>query len=129
MQENYELVQRGFRILLQRTGGDKSLQAYCAGISGYLRGGRFSCYIGPNLAMVPCSFDQRKEYMVSLRNMTIAEAWESESFELFRSHLRMSCYGCDRREVCMGGCPLMPEIVLCNRGGSKAKKDLASNEP
>lgn len=28
-------------------------------------GGRFSCYVGPNMLMVPCSFDQEKVYRIS----------------------------------------------------------------
>lgn len=37
-------------------------------------GGRYSCYIGADMVMVPCSFDQNKRYEVSLREMTIEEA-------------------------------------------------------
>ena len=76
-------------------------------------GGRFSCYIGPDLIMVPCSFDQNKKYEISLHGITIEDAWNSEPFEQFRSHMRDSCPGCHKKELCMGGCPLMPEIVLC----------------
>ena len=76
-------------------------------------GGRFSCYIGADMTMVPCSFDQNKKYQVSLKNMTIEEAWNSEQFELFRKHMRDACPNCKKRELCMGGCPLMPEIVFC----------------
>ena len=77
-------------------------------------GGRYSCYIGPDMIMVPCSFDQQKEYRVSLRDMNIEEAWNSEPFERFRNHLCGACPGCDKKALCMGGCPLMPEIVFCN---------------
>jgi radical SAM protein with 4Fe4S-binding SPASM domain len=76
-------------------------------------GARFSCYIDPNLIMTPCSFDQDKRYGISLRNMSIEQAWNSEKFEQFRSALRDQCPNCDRRVDCMGGCPLLPEIVLC----------------
>lgn len=77
-------------------------------------GGRFSCYIGSDMTMVPCSFDQEKRHEVSLREMTIMEAWNSESFERFRNKMRHACPDCERKELCMGGCPLMPEIVFCN---------------
>ncbi len=76
-------------------------------------GGRYSCYISADMTMVPCSFDQEKKYEVSLRNMSIADAWNSEPFELFRSKMRGACPECEKRELCMGGCPLMPEIVFC----------------
>lgn len=76
-------------------------------------GGRFSCYIGADMVMLPCSFDQEEKYGVSLREHTIEEAWNSEQFERFRSILRTGCANCTRRANCLGGCPLLPEIVLC----------------
>ena len=83
-------------------------------------GGRFSCYIGPDMAMVPCSFDQTGRYCVQLggpgrSGPSILEAWNSAQFDAFRSHLKAACPGCGYRDACMGGCPLMPGIVLCNR--------------
>ena len=77
-------------------------------------GGRYSCYIGADMVMVPCSFDQERRYKVSLREKTIQEAWESEEFELFRNHMRNTCPSCEKRNLCLGGCPLMPEIVFCD---------------
>lgn len=82
-------------------------------------GGRYSCYIGADMTMVPCSFDQEKRYEVSLREMSVVEAWNSEPFEQFRSKMRGACPECEKRELCMGGCPLMPEIVFCERGKRK----------
>ena len=82
-------------------------------------GGRYSCSIGADMNMVPCSFDQEKRYQVSLREMTIEEAWNSEAFEHFRNRMRGACPDCEKRELCMGGCPLMPEIVFC---GSEKRK-------
>ena len=77
-------------------------------------GGRYSCYIGSDMVMVPCSFDQNKRYEVSLREMTIEEAWNSEPFERFRNRMRAACPNCEKRACCLGGCPLMPEIVFCD---------------
>lgn len=77
-------------------------------------GGRFSCYIGADLVMLPCSFDQHKKYAVSLREYTIEQAWNSARFDEFRNILGSSCPNCKKRTNCMGGCPLVPEIVLCN---------------
>lgn len=76
-------------------------------------GGRYSCYIGADMTMVPCSFDQNKIYQVSLRDMSIEEAWNSEPFERFRAKMHKACPGCDKKHLCLGGCPLMPEIVFC----------------
>ena len=78
-------------------------------------GGRFSCYISADMYMTPCSFDQEKEYYVSLRGCSIEEAWNSEPFERFRQKMRSACPECEKKELCMGGCPLMPEIVLCGK--------------
>lgn len=77
-------------------------------------GGRYSCYIGADMIMVPCSFDQEKRYEVSLRDHTIEEAWNSELFERFRDKMRGACPNCEKRELCLGGCPLMSEIVFCD---------------
>ena len=77
-------------------------------------GGRFSCYIGADMEMMPCSFDQPKRYSASLREHTIEQAWNSDPFIDFRSILSTHCPSCAKRVNCMGGCPLLPEIVLCN---------------
>lgn len=85
-------------------------------------GGRFSCYIGADMVMVPCSFDQGKRYAIPLREecgngnwlYTIEEGWNSAPFALFRSQMQQACPSCSKRENCLGGCPLMPEIVFCD---------------
>jgi radical SAM protein with 4Fe4S-binding SPASM domain len=82
-------------------------------------GARFSCYIGPDMVMVPCSFDQEKIYGVDLRTMTIEEGWNSPEFDRFRSIMQKACPDCQKRELCMGGCPLCPQIVLCDDKNSK----------
>ena len=78
-------------------------------------GARFSCYIDSDMTMVPCSFDQTRRYAVSLKEQSIEEAWNSAPFEAFRNHLKNACPGCADRALCMGGCPLFPQIVLCRR--------------
>ena len=85
-------------------------------------GGRYSCYIGADMIMVPCSFDQKKRYEVSLNDCSIEEAWNSAPFELFRNHMRSACPTCEKKELCMGGCPLMPEIVFCDSDKRKIVK-------
>ena len=84
-------------------------------------GGRYSCYIGADMIMVPCSFDQEKKYGVSLRDMDIEAAWNSPQFESFRDYMRNSCPKCPKKEICLGGCPLMPEIVFCNSNNRTTK--------
>lgn len=87
-------------------------------------GGRFSCYIGPDMIMVPCSFDQNKRFEISLAGILIEDAWNSEPFERFRNYLREACPECNKKELCMGGCPLMPEIVFCNNKERLIKKGI-----
>ncbi len=79
-------------------------------------GGRWSAYITADMKMLPCSFDnQQQRWAVDLRNHTIQEAWDSPVFEEFREHFRRSCPECEYRQACMGGCPICPEIVLCDK--------------
>lgn len=80
-------------------------------------GGRFSMYITPDMYALPCSFDnQNMKFAYNLDGHTIKDAWNSSQFNEFRSSLANSCPGCPDRSNCMGGCPLMRDIVLCNRG-------------
>ena len=78
-------------------------------------GARFSCYIDSDMTMVPCSFDQTRTYAVPLRPLTIEDAWNSDTFDRFRNKLQHACPGCQHQDLCKGGCPLMPEIVFCDR--------------
>ena len=79
-------------------------------------GARWSAYISPDMKMLPCSFDnQEQRWAVDLRTHTIKQAWESAEFEEFRNYFRNACPECSTREQCMGGCPIIPEIVLCEQ--------------
>lgn len=78
-------------------------------------GGRYSCYIGADMKMVPCSFDQDNFFEVSLKKNTIEYSWNSDIFNTFRNRMELACPKCKSRLLCMGGCPLMPEIVFCDR--------------
>lgn len=85
-------------------------------------GSRTSAYIDAQMNMMPCSFgNQNKSYYVSLYDHTIKEAWEGEVFSKFRSHLFNACPNCKNRENCYGGCPIISDIVLCNREERKYK--------
>ena len=66
-------------------------------------GGRFSCYIGADLVMVPCSFDQDKRYQAQLNPLTIEDAWNSPAFDRFRDAMRSACPGCEKQTLCLGG--------------------------
>lgn len=79
-------------------------------------GGRWSAYITSDMKLLPCSFDnQEQKWAVDLAQYSIAEAWESSTFNDFRNHFSHSCPDCKHRTSCMGGCPIVPEIVLCDK--------------
>lgn len=79
-------------------------------------GGRWSGYITADMKMLPCSFDnQDLRWAVDLHTNTIQDAWNSETFDDFRNHFRVSCSKCKDRLSCMGGCPIRNQIVLCGR--------------
>ena len=40
------------------------------------------------MTMLPCSFDEKRQYVVQLRQMSIVEAWNSPEFGQFRERLR-----------------------------------------
>ena len=77
--------------------------------------GRFSAYISPDCRLYPCSFEQNPSFGVSIRGHGIEGAWNSEPFETFRSRFHGKCSGCPQYGSCLGGCPVVPEITLCNR--------------
>ncbi|MGN0336865.1 MAG: SPASM domain-containing protein [Lachnospiraceae bacterium] len=79
-------------------------------------GARWSAYITADMKLLPCSFDnQDQRWAVDLRENSIQEAWNSELFDDFRKSFREACPDCKDRAFCMGGCPIRPEIVLCNQ--------------
>lgn len=91
---------------------------FCKRIAGEsidtCEGGRWSAYISPDMKMMPCSFDNSAmKWAVDLRTYTLQEAWDSPQFDDFRSRFLNSCPYCAKRENCMGGCPITPQIVLC----------------
>lgn len=78
-------------------------------------GARFSCYISPDLKMLPCSFDQQYRWHYDLNEGSINDGWSSIHFKDFREVLRGRCPDCAKRLSCMGGCPIEPGIVLCRK--------------
>jgi radical SAM additional 4Fe4S-binding domain len=79
-------------------------------------GGRWCAYISSDMKMMPCSFCiDCESWSYDIRNDTIENAWVSEPFARFRSILAERCPDCVYRNICHGGCPVFPEIVLCKR--------------
>jgi radical SAM protein with 4Fe4S-binding SPASM domain len=89
-------------------------------------GARFSAYITPDMKMLPCSFDQRHKWAVDIFDSTVEQAWDSPTFNNFRENLKNSCPDCSLHYLCLGGCPINKEIVLCgtvNGGGLVENKN------
>jgi radical SAM protein with 4Fe4S-binding SPASM domain len=82
----------------------------------YCEGARHSCYIDAQMNMMPCSFGNNdNKWFVNLNDCSIEEAWYSEAFYRFRHSLLYSCKDCKDGLRCGGGCPIVPQITLCNR--------------
>lgn len=78
-------------------------------------GARYSMYITSDMKALPCSFDnQELRWAYDISSDTIENAWKSAQFENFRNHFRTACPECVKRNSCYGGCPIRPQIVLCN---------------
>lgn len=79
----------------------------------FCEGGRFSMYISSDMKAYPCSFANQSESGFDISSSSIEDAWKS--FDYFRNRLQGSCLDCKNRQNCMGGCPLLSSITLCNR--------------
>ena len=80
---------------------------------------RWSMYITSDMYALPCSFDnQLMKYAVQLDPLDtncIQKAWYSEKFADIRNKFRHACPNCEQRERCLGGCPLIDGIQLCEK--------------
>lgn len=88
----------------------------------FCEGGRFSMYISADMKAYPCSFANQSDTGVNLRDKSIQEAWNT--FDYFRERLKNSCLKCTSRDNCMGGCPLLSNITLCNKNERSRQKGL-----
>lgn len=78
---------------------------------------RWSMYITPDMKGLPCSFDnQAQKYAVDIKESGSIEAvWNSDKFNEIRRKFKSRCRGCLDKLACLGGCPLMESITLCQR--------------
>ncbi len=77
---------------------------------------RWSMYITSDMKALPCSFDnQSLKWAIDISENTIQNAWDSEQFNNFRNYYNKSCNRCENKMNCLGGCPIVREIVLCER--------------
>lgn len=76
--------------------------------------GRFSAYVSPDYKLFPCSFEKNPDFGISLHSSNIETAWNSPAFDSFRSRQTGKCDGCPKYSSCYAGCPVVPQITLCN---------------
>lgn len=88
----------------------------------FCEGGRYSMYVDSHMKAYPCSFANQTNTGISLKDSSIQEAWNK--FEYFRERLKNSCLKCTSRDNCMGGCPLLSSITLCNKDERSKQKGL-----
>ncbi len=68
---------------------------------------RFSMYIDSEMNAYPCSFDcESKNWVVSLKNKTINEVWNSDIFSSFKEKYYNSCADEPCKVYCGGKCAL-----------------------
>ena len=78
--------------------------------------GRFSLFVSEDLRVYPCSFMVEAGYEgVSLLGKTLREIWQHHpAFMYIRTqHLADGCVGCSSHKHCRAGCPLFPQMNLC----------------
>ncbi len=84
-------------------------------------GARNSAYVDWTLAMKPCSFMQGVPG-VSLRDHSIAAAWQTSLFREFRARVMTpryaGCAACTFFGSCWGGCPLDSSLTVCDQIGT-----------
>ena len=98
-----------FVIGMINSGLDFNMQ--CLDVCG---AARFTCYIDSNMNMSPCSFNKNEKHTINLKQTSIWDAWNGETFEHIRTLRKQSCPNCANRNLCYGGCFLYPEITLCS---------------
>ena len=78
--------------------------------------GRFSMYISEDLKVYPCSFQNGLVEGDQLSDKTsLLEIWtKSQNMDSFRRYFSSSrCGECEHKPVCMNGCPIFEELVVC----------------
>jgi len=78
--------------------------------------GRFSLFVSERMEAYPCSFMVEAGYPgIPLRDTTLADIWRShtEFKEIREKHAGGSCADCTTPQHCLSGCPLFPQMNLC----------------
>lgn len=82
---------------------------------------RFTMFVSEDLQAYPCSFMETIHEGICLRDNPLLDVWQNgQSFRATRQALRNAkCGDCSELTVCRGGCPIFPEINLCDESPTK----------
>lgn len=77
---------------------------------------RFSMFVSEELMMYPCSFMVEKFRGIPVTENNILGTWRHDKIfcEMRSRSLPIECSACAKRHLCLGGCPILPEINLCS---------------
>lgn len=77
--------------------------------------GRFSMFISEDLYVYPCSFMINTFQGYDLRTGNILDAWTNgpEFLKIRQRNLTTKCTECDKKQICLGGCPCWDSINIC----------------
>jgi len=83
--------------------------------------GRFSMFISEDMKAYPCSFYISSDSGVPITDRdSFFAAWQtSELFQAARTYFRSYDCDCKYSNMCLNGCPIFPEIRLCNQARRK----------
>ena len=78
---------------------------------------RFSAFISEDLKMYPCSFMVGTNKYGDLKSNSMIDIWKNnDAFSDHRSKiLNCNCNNCIHENLCMGGCPFLPDINFCKK--------------
>lgn len=80
--------------------------------------GRFSLFVSEDMRVYPCSFQVKlAEGEPISEYQTLKDIWvKSENMKTFRNYFKSDrCSGCTSQKVCMNGCPLFDDLVVCGQ--------------
>lgn len=78
--------------------------------------GRFSMFVSEEMKAYPCSFMVGSWHGVPVTDTNLQSIWQTHTaFAGVREKLTKGrCNGCANAHSCMGGCPIFPDINLCD---------------
>ena len=91
--------------------------------------GRFSLFVSERMEVYPCSFMVETGLPgVPLRGTSMLDIWQTHpAFSGFRAaHQKGGCAECVTRGECLSGCPLFPEMNLCEKNRTSPSRELIS---